>query len=186
MIRQVFIFMVKNWNPVCLAKVTVKYFRTFCNNQRAKTLNIAGVVFQYFMKRLTARSRKVSNPRGWVLKCLYTMCRFKIWLAAWQLFRLDVCQISKRLKSCKHQSRAFETSWDLVIRLLKPYSKPKRPKGIPRSHQMRSANPPVAHRSVKTSQSVCGLSQWQKASLCNAFSHWPSPYLAWSLVARMT
>ena len=26
-----------------------------------------------------------------------------------------------------------------------------------------------------------GLSQWEKALLCNAFSHWPSPYSDWSL-----
>ena len=29
--------------------------------------------------------------------------------------------------------------------------------------------------------SGCGLGRWEEALLCNAFSHWPSPYLEWSL-----
>ena len=58
-------------------------------------------LFQYPIRRLIVRSRKVSNP--------------------WDLYlelsdRSEIWQISKRYDDSNYQSRSWETSWDLTIK----------------------------------------------------------------------
>ena len=70
--------------------------------------------FQYTIRRLIVKSRKVSKPRD-----LYQELsdRSEIWQAPRQHCCRRACKISKR---CDHlnQSRGFETSRDLTIRRL--------------------------------------------------------------------
>ena len=42
----------------------------------------------------------------------------------------------------------------------------------------------IFHYGVLRHQSGYGLNQWEEALLCNASSHWPSPYPKWSLPLR--
>ena len=70
-------------------------------------------LFQHPIKRLIARSRKVSKP--WDL-CLKLYDRFEIWQAPPQQWCRCACQISKRCDNLNYQPGDFETSPDLPIR----------------------------------------------------------------------
>ena len=74
--------------------------------------------FQYPMRRLIVRSRKVSKPRD---LCLEFSDRSEIWQAPRQHCCRCACQISKRCDNLNYQSRGFETSRDLEIRRLIRY-----------------------------------------------------------------
>ena len=69
--------------------------------------------FQYPIRRLIVRSRKVSKARDRMLKCLY---RFEIWQAPRQQCCRGACQIAERSDNSKYKSRGFETLRDLTIR----------------------------------------------------------------------
>ena len=73
---------------------------------------------QYPKRRLTVRSRKVSEPRDWYFKLSY---RFEIWQAHRQQCCRSACQISERSDNSKHKSRGFETLRDLTKRRLFGY-----------------------------------------------------------------
>ena len=75
-------------------------------------------LFQYPIRRLFARSRKVSNARDWVLKCSY---RLEIWQAHRQQCCRCACQISERSHNSEYKSRDFETLRDLTITRLIMY-----------------------------------------------------------------
>ena len=72
-------------------------------------------LFQYPIRRLIVRSRKVSKRRnlfsGWY-------DRSDIWQTPWQQCCRCTCQISKRCHNLNYRSRGFETSRDLTIRRL--------------------------------------------------------------------
>ena len=74
--------------------------------------------FQYPIRRLTVRSRKVSKP--WDLY-LELSDRSEIWQAPRQQGCRIACQISKRCDNLNYQSRGFEISRDLTIRRLIGY-----------------------------------------------------------------
>ena len=74
--------------------------------------------FQYPLRRLIPRSRKVSNPRDLYLEL---SDRSQIWQAPRQHCCRCACQISKRCNNLNHQSRGFETPRDLTIRRLGGY-----------------------------------------------------------------
>ena len=76
------------------------------------------VPFQYPIRRLIVRSRKVSKPRDLDLE-LYGCS--EIWQAPRQQCCGCACQISKHGENLNYQSRDFETSRDLTIRLLIGY-----------------------------------------------------------------
>ena len=82
------------------------------------TIAEARVPFQYPQRRLTARSREVSNARDLYLELSDLS---QIWQAHRQHCSWCACQISKRCNNLSHQSRGFETSWDLTIRRLSGY-----------------------------------------------------------------
>ena len=63
-------------------------------------------------KSLTAKSRKVSKPRDWMLQLGHCS---DIWRTSWRHCCRCACQISERLEKSKHESRGFETSWDLAV-----------------------------------------------------------------------
>ena len=42
----------------------------------------------------------------------------------------------------------------------------------------------IDYELIKLSWNGYDVSQWEKALLCNAFSHWPSPYLWWWFIPR--
>ena len=73
---------------------------------------------QYPKRRLSVRSRKVSKPRDLCLELSY---RSEIWQALRQQCCRCACQISKRYKNVKYQSRGFETLRDLTKRRLFGY-----------------------------------------------------------------
>ena len=66
--------------------------------------------FQYPIRRLIVRSRKVSDLRNWV--SIYGYCS-EIWHAAQQHCCCEVCQILQQLDICKGRSRVLEISRDL-------------------------------------------------------------------------
>ena len=74
--------------------------------------------FQYPIRRLTVRSRKVSKPPDLYLEL---SDRSVIWQAPRQQGCRSACQISKRCDNLNYQSRGFETSRDLTIRRLIGY-----------------------------------------------------------------
>ena len=74
--------------------------------------------FQYPIRRLTVRSRKVSKTRDLYLEL---PDRSEIWQAPRQQSCRSACQISKRCDNLNYQSRGFETSRDLTIRRLIGY-----------------------------------------------------------------
>ena len=74
--------------------------------------------FQYPIRRLIVRSRKVSKPRD---SRLELSDRSAIWQAPRQQGCRSACQISKRCDNFNYQSRGFETSRDLTIRRLSGY-----------------------------------------------------------------
>ena len=65
------------------------------------------------VRRLTAKSRKFSKPRDWMLQWSY---RSEIWQAPRQQRCRGTCQILERLEKFKPESRGFETSRDLAVR----------------------------------------------------------------------
>ena len=71
--------------------------------------------FQYPIRRLIVRSRKVSKSRGLYLE---SSNRSEIWQAPRQRCCRCPCQISKQCDDWNYQSRGFDTSWDLKIRCL--------------------------------------------------------------------
>ena len=75
-------------------------------------------LFQYSIRRLIVRSRKVSKPRDLYLEL---SDRSEIWQAPRQHCCRCACQISKRCDNLNYQSRGFETSRDLTIRRLIGY-----------------------------------------------------------------
>ena len=74
--------------------------------------------FQYPIRRLIVRSRKVSKPRDLYLEL---SDRSEIWQAPRQQCCRGACQISKRHEHFNTRSRAFETLRDLTIRRLIGY-----------------------------------------------------------------
>ena len=74
--------------------------------------------FQYPIKRLTVRTRKVSKPRDLYLELFD---RSEILQAARQQGCRSACRISKRCHNLNFQSRGFETSRDLPIRRIIGY-----------------------------------------------------------------
>ena len=76
------------------------------------------VPFQYPIRRLIVRSRKVSKARDLVLKWSY---RFEIWHEPRQQCCRGACQISERSDNFEYKSRGFETLRDLTIRRLIGY-----------------------------------------------------------------
>ena len=74
--------------------------------------------FQYPIRRLTVRSRKVSKSRDLYLE-LSDRC--EIWQAPRQQGCRSACQISKRCDNLNYQSRGLDTSRDLTIRRLIGY-----------------------------------------------------------------
>ena len=76
-------------------------------------------LFQYPIRRLIVRSRKVSKPRDFYLGLFD---HIEIWQAPRQHCCRRACQISKRCDDLNYQSRGFETSWDLTTRHLIRYS----------------------------------------------------------------
>ena len=79
---------------------------------------ISRAPFQYPIRRLIVRSRKVSKARDRVLKCSY---RFEIWQASRRQCCRGACQISERSDNSQYRSRGFETLRDLMIRRLIGY-----------------------------------------------------------------
>ena len=75
-------------------------------------------LFQYPIRRLIVRYRKVSKPRDLYLGL---SDRSEIWQAPRQHWCRCACQISKRCDDLNYQSRGFETSRDLTIRRLIRY-----------------------------------------------------------------
>ena len=73
---------------------------------------------QYPKRRLSVRSRKVSEPRDLYLEL---SDRSEIWRALRQQCCRCACQISKRCDDLKYQSRGFETLRDLTERRLFRY-----------------------------------------------------------------
>ena len=74
--------------------------------------------FQYPIRRLVVRSRKVSKPRDLYLE-LYD--RSEIWQAPRQRCCRRACQISKRCDNLNYRSRGIENSRDPTIRRLIGY-----------------------------------------------------------------
>ena len=77
-----------------------------------------GALFQYQIRRLTIRSRKISKPSHLYLELFD---RFEIWQAPRQHCCRCACQITKRYDTSNYQSRWLETSRDLIIRRLIGY-----------------------------------------------------------------
>ena len=70
-------------------------------------------LFQYPMRRLIIKSRKVSKPRDLYFK----LCdRSEIWQAPGQQCCRGAYHISKRFDNLNYQSHGFETSRDVTIR----------------------------------------------------------------------
>ena len=67
------------------------------------------------VRRLTARSRKVSKSRD---SGLDSSNRSEIWKAPRQQRCRGACQLTERCDNCNTQSRGFETSRDLAVRRL--------------------------------------------------------------------
>ena len=87
-------------------------------SRRWTTMSILPIQGLYSLRRLTAKSREVSRPRGWVL---WGSCRFEIWRASRQRCCRGACQISERLEKFKSESRGFKTSRDLAVSEQKPW-----------------------------------------------------------------
>ena len=83
-----------------------------------KCLNTTRVPFQYPIRRLIVRSRKVSKPRDLYLE---SSDRSEIWQAPRQQCCRSASQISKRCDNFNYQSRGFEALRDLTIRRLIGY-----------------------------------------------------------------
>ena len=75
-------------------------------------------LFQYSIRRLIVRSRKVSKPRDLYLELAD---RSEIWQEHRQHCCWCACQISERCDNLNYQYRGFETSRDLTVRRLIGY-----------------------------------------------------------------
>ena len=74
--------------------------------------------FQYPIRRLIVRSRKVSKPQDWCLE--FSDCS-EIWQTYRQHCCWGWCQISEWCDNSNYQSHGFKTAWDLTIRRLIRY-----------------------------------------------------------------
>ena len=99
----------KDWKCICIL-FTVQVQAALGMEQSVTGWHLDRGPFQYAIRRLIVRSRKVPKPWDWLFKLSH---RFEI--------LTGVCQISKRSHNSKHKSRGFETSRDLTIRRLIAY-----------------------------------------------------------------
>ena len=85
---------------------------------RSNFSSVSRTLFQYSIRRLIVRSRKVSKPRDLYLEL---SDRSEIWQAPRQHCCRCACQISWQCDNLNYQSRGFETSWDFTVRRLMGY-----------------------------------------------------------------
>ena len=97
---------------------TLRWLHWNIGHRDSSTRNGHLAPFQYPIRRLIVRSRKVSNEQDLYLGL---SDRSKIWQAPRQHCCRGACQISKRCDDLHCQSRGFETSRDLTIRRLIGY-----------------------------------------------------------------
>ena len=97
---------------------TSKYTPQIPRNVITITCLDTWTLFQYSIRRLIVRSRKVSKPRDLYLEL---SDRSEIWQAPRQHCCRCAYQISERCDNLNYQSRGFETSRDLTVRRLIGY-----------------------------------------------------------------
>ena len=110
---------VYRWFKLCIQVYHTKVKTNISRCHHITSLHIeAWDPFQYPIRRVIVRSRKVSKPRDWQFKLSH---RFEIWQANRQQCCRGACKISERADNSKYKSRGFETSRGLTIRRLIGY-----------------------------------------------------------------
>ena len=108
---------------------------------------------------------------------LAAILSWPLWVKIVEVHSINICyELNKTMRYPINISTSAPTTKDCIV--IKINSAPKTYFRL--TSNMHFKHSPEITTSYNTrDHSEYGLSQWEEALLCNAFSHWPSPYPEW-------